>query len=252
MATAIFPPMAKAAADKDHAELKRLLVSGLRKTLFLSIPASLGMILIARSLITVVYLGGNVSEDDVNRATFAAIFFCLGIWAFEAQMVITRVYFALGDTKTPTRVALCMILLNFGLNLTLVWFLQEGGIALATTSAAIIQSGILLLILRRRLGELGARPLLKSAGVGLLVSAVMVECGNLLSLIPAPWEPHGILIADPATRVKVRLLTALVKLPILVASCGVIYIGLMRFLGAPEVTELPFIGRFIRYKRRPA
>jgi len=199
----------------------------------------------------VVYLGGKVSEDDVNRATFAAIFFCMGIWAFEAQMVIIRVYFALGDTRTPTRVALWMIGLNFLLNLTLVWFLQEGGIALATTLAATIQGGILLWILRRRLGDLGARPLLTGAGVSILVTIVMVECGDLLLLVPAPWEPHGILIADPATRVHVRLLTALVKLPLLVCCCATIYIGLMRFLGAPEVAELPLVGRFMRPRRRP-
>jgi len=48
MATAVFPPMARAAADNNMDELKRLLVSGLRKTLFLSIPASLGMILVAK------------------------------------------------------------------------------------------------------------------------------------------------------------------------------------------------------------
>ncbi len=246
MATAIFPPMSRAAADKNHAELKRLLVAGLKKTLFLSIPASLGMALIARPLITLVYLGGNVTPEDVDRATHAAVFFCLGIWAFEMQMVIARVYFALGDTTTPTRVALCMIVLNFLLNLTLVWFLQEGGIALATTLAAVIQSGVLLLILRRRLGALGTKPLLISAAMGLLVTAVMTECGYLLTLMPAPWEPHGILIADPATRVKARLLSALVKLPLIVACCGAIYLALMRFLGAPEVEEMPFVGRFLR------
>ena len=130
-----------------------------------------------------------MTEEDVNRATFAANFFCLGIWAFKAQMVITRAYFALGDTKTPTRVALCMIALNFLLNLTLVWFLQEGGIALATTLAAIIQGTLLLAILRHRLGPLGAAPLIKSTAVGVLVTLVMVQCGYLLLLIPAPGNP---------------------------------------------------------------
>src|SRR5207244_3792401 len=95
MATAVFPPMARAAADNNTPELKRLLIAGLRKTLFLSLPASVGMILVAKPLITLVYLGGSVTEDDVNRAYWASIFFCLGIWAFEAQMVIARVFFVL-------------------------------------------------------------------------------------------------------------------------------------------------------------
>ena len=248
MATAVFPPMARAAAINDITELKRLLVTGLKKTLFLSIPASLGMILIAKPLITLVYLGGHVTEDDVNRAYWASIFFCLGIWAFEAQMVITRVFFVLKDTRTPTIVALCMIALNITLNLTLVWFLQEGGIALSTTLAAIIQGAILLLILRKRLGRLGVRSMLSSVGMELLATIVMVEAGYLLSLLPMPWDPHGVQIADAAIRVKAKLLTALVKLPLLVAVCGAIYVGLMRFLRMPEVRDLPFISRlpFVR------
>ena len=229
MATAVFPPMARAAAASNIAELKRLLVSGLRKTLFLSIPASLGMILVAKPLITIVYLGGNVTEDNVNRAYWASIFFCVGIWAFEAQMVITRVFFVLKDTKTPTKIALWMIALNFAFNLTLVWFLREGGIALATTIAAVVQGAVLIAILRHRLGRLGTRTLFVNAGLGLLATLVMVEVGYLLSAIPMPWEPTGVLIADAATRVHAKLLTALVKLPVLVSVCAGIYIALARF-----------------------
>ncbi len=58
MAMAVFPPMARAAAEKNIGELKRLMIAGLKKTLFLSIPASAGMILVAKPLITLVYLGG--------------------------------------------------------------------------------------------------------------------------------------------------------------------------------------------------
>jgi putative peptidoglycan lipid II flippase len=252
MATAVFPPMARAATDNNLEELKRLLIAGLRKTLFLSIPASLGMILVAKPMITLVYLGGKVTEDDVNRAYWASIFFCVGIWAFEAQMVITRVFFVLRDTRTPTKIALWMIALNLALNLTLVWFLREGGIALSTTVAAIGQGAILLTILRRRLGRLGARELVVNAGLGLLAAVVMVEVGYLLAAIPMPWEPKGILVADEATRVHAKLLTALVKLPVLVGVCAGVYIALAWFLKLGELGDLPFVGRFFKGKGRVA
>ena len=247
MAMAVFPPMARAAAASDIPELKRLLVAGLKKTLFLSIPASCGMILVAKPLLTIVYGGGQTSLAEVNRAYWASIFFCLGIWAFEAQMVILRVFFVLKDTKTPTKVALAMIALNFALNITLVWFLQEGGIALATTLAAIVQCAILIAILRRRLGRLGVRDLLRSAALGLLATTVMVAIGYMLSAIPMPWEPAGILLADPAARFHAKLLTAFVKLPLLVSACAAIYITLTRFLNLGEVADLPIVGRFFRH-----
>jgi putative peptidoglycan lipid II flippase len=245
MALAVFPPMARAAAAGDITELKRLLVAGLKKTLFLSIPASLGMILIAKPLITLVYGGGKVGQEDIDRAYWASIFFCLGIWAFEAQMVILRVFFVLKDTRTPSKVAVGMIALNLTLNLTLVWFLREGGIALATTLAAIIQGAILLLILRRRLGRLGIRSLVVNAGKCVVMTAVMMEVGYLLTLLPMPWE-RGDAVMTPAALLHAKLLTALVKLPLLVAVCGGVYLGLAGFLKMPEVFELPVIGRFLR------
>jgi putative peptidoglycan lipid II flippase len=246
MAMAVFPPMARAASAGDMTELKRLLVAGLRKTLFLSIPASFGMILVAKPLITLVYAGGKVGPDDIDRAASAAVFFCVGIWAFEAQLVIARVFFVLKDTRTPSKIAVAMIGLNFALNMTLVWFLQEGGIALATTVAAIVQGAILLGILRRRLGRLGIRSLLKNAGLGLLATVVMVEVGYMLSAIPMPWEPTGVLVADPGTLLRAKLLTALVKLPVLVMVCAGVYMGLARYLGIGDLAEMPIVGRFFR------
>jgi putative peptidoglycan lipid II flippase len=248
MATAVFPPMARAAAANDLPELKRLLVAGLKKTLFLSIPASFGMILVAKPLLTIVYGGGQTSLDDVNRAYWASIFFCLGIWAFEAQMVILRVFFVLKDTRTPAKVACAMIALNFALNITLVWLLREGGIALATTLAAIVQCAVLLTILHRRLGRLGIRDLLSNAALGLLATIVMVAIGYMLSAIPMPWQPTGILVADPATRFHAKLLDALVKLPLLVSACAAIYIALASFLHIGDLADLPFIGRFFRLR----
>ena len=76
MAMAIFPMMTKAAAAEDFPEVKRLLVAGLRKTLFLSFPTSFGMIVVARLMITVIYSGPHQTEADIDRITWAAIWFC--------------------------------------------------------------------------------------------------------------------------------------------------------------------------------
>ena len=184
MATAIFPLLSKAAIHNDTTELKRLLIAGLRKTLFISLPASVGMILIAPDLITVIY-----SPQDVDRSAWAAVWFCAGIWAFEGQMVLLRVFYALSDRLTPMKVAVAMVLLNFSLNITLVWFLREGGIALATTLSAIAQSAVLLFILRRRLGALGLRRLAGFIAKGLLACLIMAAAVLLTAPPPRPPPP---------------------------------------------------------------
>lgn len=242
MAVAIFPLLSKAAAGKDIAELKRLLALGLRKTLFLSIPASAGMIVIGKPLITLIFMGGHTHEGDIDRAYWASIWFCLGIWAFEAQLVIVRVYYALQDSRTPMRVALAMVGLNFGLNVTLIWFLREGGIALSTTIAAIVQSAILLGLLRGRLGRLGLGDLGKSVLKGAVATLIMLE---------ACWAAAGVLqrvLPDlaHATRVQRIWMLALAELPVLVLTAGMTYALVAYLLGMEEVGSMPVLGRLFR------
>ena len=184
-----------------------------------------------------------MTPDDIDRAYWASIFFCLGIWAFEAQMVILRVFFVLKDTRTPMIVSFLMIVLNLGLNLTLVWWLREGGIALSTTIAAVLQGAILLLMLRKRLGALGVSSLMANVGKSLLAAVVMTMVGWLLVQIPLPWEGAAVGAAD-AWRGKV--LTALVKLPLLVGACGAVYVTITAWLGMAEVGDIPVVGRVVR------
>ena len=239
MATAIFPMLSKAAAASDTPEVKRLLIAGLRKTLFLSFPTSFGMIIVARLLITLIYSGPEVTPSDIDRATWATIWFCVGIWCFETQLVILRVFYAMRDTTTPMKTAVAMVLLNFSLNITLVWFMQEGGLALSTSISALVQSTILLAILRRRLGPLGVRSLASSIGLSLLATLVMVEVGLLIRGIPLPWE-------GAAAGMRAKILTALVKLPLIVSASAAVYFAITWFFGMPELADLPLLGRYLR------
>jgi putative peptidoglycan lipid II flippase len=68
---------------------------------------------------------------------------------------MTRAFYALGDSRTPTRVSLSMVALNFLLNCTLIWTpLGVAGLAWSTTICAWIQAVVLIRILGRRVGDL--------------------------------------------------------------------------------------------------
>jgi putative peptidoglycan lipid II flippase len=246
LATALFPMLTKAAARSDTPEFKRLFVAGLRKTLFLSLPASAGMILIAHPLISLIYMGGKTGPEEVDRAYWASIFFCVGIWAFEAQMVVLRAFYALGDTRTPLKVALSMIALNLALNLTLIWFLKEGGIALSTTIAAACQFVILLAILRKRIGAFGADGIASHVLKGILATALMLAaCWGASILLTLMFEKLG-LIGDDRNK---KILIAAIRLPIILIVAAAVYAISARTLKMPEVAEMPIIGRFFRPKR---
>jgi putative peptidoglycan lipid II flippase len=228
----------------DLTEFKRLLVAGLNKTFFLSFPASAGMIIIAHPLITLIYMGGKTGPAEVDRAYWASIWFCVGIWAFEAQMVLLRAFYALRDTKTPMKVAVAMIGLNFALNLTLVWFLREGGIALSTTIAASIQCFVLLAILRKRVGRLGLAVLRVSIIKGLIATAIMVEaCWATTGILERVFATAGLAGATRTTQVWIM---ALVRLPVILVVAAVVFAAMAWLLGMPELKDMPLIGRWLR------
>ena len=196
------------------------------------------MMLVCKPLITVIY-----TADGIERSSWAAIWFCGGIWAFEAQMVILRVFYALSDRITPMKVAVGMVVLNFSLNLTLVWFLQEGGIALSTTLSAIVQGFILLLILHRRLGKLGLRSLVIPVLKGLVACAAM----TVVALAVMDGFEH---VAKPVGHTAQVLWMALVYLPAVVGAAVLVYGGVAMILGMQELKDLPVVGRWFRRKSK--
>jgi putative peptidoglycan lipid II flippase len=199
------------------------------------------MILVAHMLITLIYSGPRTGPEDIDRAAWAAIWFCAGIWCFEAQMVILRVFYAMRDTMTPMKVAVGMVVLNFVLNVTLVWWMKEGGLALATSISAFVQCVILLWILRGRLGALGLKAIGGTVGKCLVASLLMVEVGFLVRGIRFPWEVVG---ADGV--MQGRVLTAVVKLPVVVLVSAGVYFGVVVFFGMKEAREVPVVGRVLR------
>ncbi len=238
-ATAVFPKMSAAAAMGDTAELKRLLQQALRKSLFISVPTTIGMILIAPLLITAIYFGGRVTAGDVARAVWAARWFCAGIWAFELQMILLRVFYALRDVRTPMRVAVAMVALNFTLNLSLVWFMQEGGLAASTSLAAIGQCGLLLFILRRRLGRLGLASLCT-----MLAKALF--CGGIM-LLAAGSVDKG-LSALSWLSPEHRLLGAWVRLPVTVLVALLAYGVSARLMAMEELQHVPILRWLSRHQ----
>ncbi len=234
IATAIFPRLSALAAESKMDDLKKVLQSGLRRGLFLSIPATVGMIIIAHQLITTIYLGGRVSPADVWRATNAARWFCAGIWAFELQMILIRVFYARQNTRTPMLVAIIAVAINLGMNLLLIWPLGVGGIAASTTISAIGQCAILFWLLRRDIGPLGIRAMRRVIGQILLATGVMAAVAlGVAQLFHRYLAPHPI---HPVIAEGVCLL-------LVVAAAALAYGLMARLLKIPELAHAPLIGR---------
>jgi len=153
IATAIFPTLSRQASQP--ALFAHTLRRGIRMALFIGLPASAGLIVVRTHLTTVVFQGGKFSPDDTIRVATILLGFAPAVAAFSLMQTMTRAFYALGDTATPTRISIWMVCFNFILNCTLIWTpLNTSGLAWSTTICAFIQAAILMYLLHGRVNNL--------------------------------------------------------------------------------------------------
>jgi putative peptidoglycan lipid II flippase len=153
LATAIFPVMSADAARKDLTALRLTISKGICGTVFIALPATVGIIIVARPLIEAAFQHGHFTSEDTSMVVRTLDFYALGLCGYFAQQVLARAFYSMQDSKIPMRSALVAVVTNFMLNLTLIWFLGRAGLAAATAICAYIQVVILTFVLRRRLGR---------------------------------------------------------------------------------------------------
>ncbi len=140
VATAAFPALSRVAGDPTR--FREMLSRGVRLSLYIGIPASVGLLVVGGPLIRVLYsgFGEGFSESGIIRASAVLVGYSIAIWAYSLNQLYTRAFYAQGDTRTPMRIALMMVGVNIALNLVLIWWLKEAGLAWSTAICAILQT----------------------------------------------------------------------------------------------------------------
>jgi len=157
LSTAVFPTFAQRAALGDRRGLVEAVNTALRIALFLALPCMAVILALATPITSTVFQRGNFNDESTRRTAWILFWYGTGLWTFCAVHVLARAFHALQDMTTPVRIAASMVALNLTLNLTLVWPMREGGLALASSLSAIGSVALLLVKLRRRAGPLGLR-----------------------------------------------------------------------------------------------
>jgi len=207
MATAVFPYFSTYAARKDWTNFTDTFNQAIRVILFIGIPASTGLILLRRPLVELFYERNAFTAESTYRTSTVILFYAIGVWAYSTSHVIIRAFYSIQDTKTPVKVGAGMVALNLILNLTLIWFLREGGLALATAISATIQIIILFVLLRKKLNITGHKHIITSAIKTLIATFFMyVTCWIMLKIMPTS---DGSLMVK-FIRLLIPLITALI------------------------------------------
>ncbi|MGC4044104.1 MAG: murein biosynthesis integral membrane protein MurJ [Armatimonas sp.] len=118
-AIVIFPTIAALAAREEWSDFRREIHYGIRRILFLTVPASVLMAALAEPLVTAVYMSGKFTPADATATAAVLGWYSLGTFAWSAQAVLARGFYARQNSKTPviittsmvfTFVVLCMVL----------------------------------------------------------------------------------------------------------------------------------------------
>jgi putative peptidoglycan lipid II flippase len=195
MALAVYPTLSIQAAQSDIRALRETMSSSLRSILYLTAPAAALMYLLATPIVAFLLQSGEFSRNDTLVTAGALRFFSLGVCAWAAQSLLTRGFYAVQNSRIPVVSGACVSVVFVAMNWAVVYHTHWGvmGLGAATSVAATIHAVVLLFLLRRRLGGIGARELLPSIGrtaiatIALGVAAWV--CRNALQAALPPLAP---------------------------------------------------------------
>jgi putative peptidoglycan lipid II flippase len=190
IATATLPALSSYAARQDWRGFSDSFKQSLGAVIFIGVPAGVGLILLRRPVIELVFQRGAFTPAMTARTARAVFGYSSAIWAYCVLHVLTRAFYSLKQPSTPARVAASMVAINATLNLTLAWPLQEAGLATATALSAVIQVAVLYSILTRRVQITQQGAIVITALKTVIATAAMaVVCTATLRALPeAPAE----------------------------------------------------------------
>jgi putative peptidoglycan lipid II flippase len=173
IATASVPAIARRAADGDLAGMRETVAAGLAMMLSLTVPATVGLMVLAHPIVALLFERGQFTATDTAATAGAVMAYAVGLAGYSVVKIASPTFYALGDSRTPVAVSALSVLVNAGLNILFVRELGYRGLALGTSLTALLNAGVLMWLLRGRLRGLRLRHLASVFARVLLASAVM-------------------------------------------------------------------------------
>jgi putative peptidoglycan lipid II flippase len=239
VATAALPQLSRDSARADYDQFRATVVHALALVFVLCIPSAVGLAVLGRPIIALIFEHGRFTPFDTVQTGNALAAYAVGLAGYAAVKVLSPAFYAFGDARTPMVISLGSIAVNYVLNSLLVGPFGHVGLAFSTSCVALVNFFLLGLLMRRKLGNIGGRALgakaLGIAAASVPMAVVAWTVSEVVALIPLVG------LALDAARVFLAIACAAITF----------YFG-CRWLGIGEVDEASgAIGeRFKRLLRR--
>ncbi len=175
ISTATLPVTSRAAALDNLDEFRRTLASSLRLTVLLTVPSAVGLIILRRPIIALIYQYGRFTDFDTEQTAIALAYNAIGLTAYSAVRLLAPSFYALRETRIPMMASLFSIVTNYAVATLTVdyWKIGHRGLALSISVVAIINFALLFFFLRRKIGGIEGRSLISTFAKVTLASAGM-------------------------------------------------------------------------------
>lgn len=211
LSTAALPSFSSQVARRALDEMQRSLLFSLQLTSFITVPASVGIFVLAGPITSVLFQRGAFGYTETQLTARCIEAACLGLWAVSMQRVLVPAYYAMQDTRTPVVTAAAAFVANLlfalmfmgpvrasGTSVLEAWIehgsaalgvhdLRSAGLALGTSLASVVNLSLLALLLRRRLPAMSFLPLMSSVGRNLAAALLMAVPAHAIARL-VDWQ----------------------------------------------------------------
>lgn len=240
IATAALPALSRSTADPDYGEFRRTLAHSLALVFLLCIPSAVGLAVLGRPIVALVFEHGRFTAFDTVQTANALAAYSVGLAGYAAVKVLSPAFYALNDTRTPMLISLGSIAVNYTMNSLLVGPFGHVGLAFSTSTVALVNFLLLAVLIRRRLGRLGGRR---------LGSSMLRVCAASLPMALTAWFISELATALPLQGIALESIQVIGG----IGAAAIVFYVSCRFLGVEELNDAvnAVAGRFARFRRRP-
>ncbi len=225
VAQAVLPSMSRQASAGEMDQLKESLVFGLKLVLFITIPATIGLMVCSIPIFSLLFMGGAFDYGKAVNSAQALFAYSFGLSMVAMVRILAPAFYSLKDTRTPVGIAFVAFLLNALFSLILMGPFKHAGLAFASSLSALCNMLLLLWYLRRKIGPFGVKGVV-TTGVKTLLAALPMGVAVYLGIGLADWSMPG---------------HKLVKAGVLLSTIGagaVIFFALAHLLHCEEAREI--------------
>ncbi len=156
LATYLLPTLSGLAAEKKFPEFRTTLRQGLSYLIFINLLASVFLFVLAEPMIRMLFERGKFTAYSTYNVSLALLALAPGLVAFSMVNILARAFYALSDIKTPMRISLFCLAVNFSFALFFLFVLNLGaaGLGLANTISSVCNMTLLLFALKKKLKQL--------------------------------------------------------------------------------------------------